>query len=57
MICNKCQQDKALSDFPNLPLVLKRNKFPKGYRILCHNCNLSKSFYGYCPHQGVKNAT
>lgn len=30
---------------------LKKNNFPKGYRILCHNCNLSKGFYGYCPHE------
>lgn len=22
-----------------------------GYRILCHNCNMSYAFYGYCPHQ------
>lgn len=22
----------------------------KEYRILCHNCNMSKGFYGYCPH-------
>lgn len=20
------------------------------YRVLCHNCNLSLGFYGYCPH-------
>lgn len=31
---------------------LKRNNFPKeGFRILCHNCNMSKAYYGYCPHQ------
>lgn len=27
-----------------------RNNFPAGYRILCHNCNLSLGLYGYCPH-------
>lgn len=21
------------------------------YRVLCHNCNMSLGFYGYCPHQ------
>jgi hypothetical protein len=31
---------------------LIKNNFPDGYRILCHNCNLSIGFYGYCPHQG-----
>ena len=30
---------------------LKRNGFPKGYRVLCHNCNQSIGFYNYCPHQ------
>ena len=24
--------------------------FPSGYRLLCHNCNLAISNYGYCPH-------
>ena len=30
---------------------LFRNNFPEGYRVLCHNCNMSIGFYGYCPHQ------
>ncbi|MFH1859805.1 MAG: hypothetical protein ABH870_02135 [bacterium] len=30
---------------------LKAQKFPLGYRVLCHNCNMSLGFYGYCPHQ------
>jgi len=30
---------------------LVRNGYPEGFRILCHNCNLSIGFYGYCPHQ------
>lgn len=34
-----------------LPLILKRQKFPKGYRVLCHNCNGSLGYYGYCPHK------
>lgn len=29
---------------------IKRNNFPDGFQILCHNCNLSFGFYGYCPH-------
>ena len=28
-----------------------RNKFPPGFRVLCHNCNMAIGFYGYCPHQ------
>ena len=22
----------------------------EGYRLLCHNCNTSLGFHGYCPH-------
>ena len=29
---------------------IKKNNFPKDLQVLCHNCNLSKAFYGYCPH-------
>jgi len=30
---------------------LKRNNFPSGYRLLCFNCNCSRGFFGYCPHE------
>lgn len=30
---------------------LRRNNFPKGFRVLCHNCNQSLGAYGYCPHE------
>jgi len=30
---------------------LKENNYPEGFRILCHNCNLAKGFYGRCPHE------
>lgn len=29
---------------------LKKNGWPEGFRILCHNCNSSIGYYGYCPH-------
>ena len=29
---------------------LRREGWPPGYQILCHNCNLSKGYYGLCPH-------
>lgn len=29
---------------------LVRNNFPDGFRVLCHNCNMSLGLYGYCPH-------
>lgn len=28
-----------------------RNNYPKEYRVLCHNCNQSLGYYGYCPHK------
>jgi hypothetical protein len=30
---------------------LKKNNYPSGLQILCHNCNMAKGFYGQCPHQ------
>lgn len=30
---------------------LKKNNYPKGFRVLCCNCNMSLGLYGYCPHQ------
>jgi hypothetical protein len=30
---------------------LRRNNYPTGFQVLCHNCNMAKAFYGVCPHQ------
>ena len=30
---------------------ITKNNFPKGFQILCHNCNMAKGFYGKCPHE------
>jgi hypothetical protein len=31
---------------------LKKQGYPSGYRVLCHNCNMAIAFYGgVCPHQ------
>ncbi len=30
---------------------LKQQGYPEGYRVLCHNCNMSWGFFGYCPHE------
>ena len=32
---------------------LKKENYPKdlGIRVLCHNCNASLGYYGYCPHR------
>lgn len=36
-------------------LWLKRNNFPVGFQVLCHNCNNAKGFYGRCPHLDRRN--
>lgn len=33
---------------------LVKNNYPKDFQILCHNCNMAKAFYGYCPHKQEK---
>jgi len=35
----------------NIYEYLRKNNYPKGFQVLCHNCNLAKGFYGKCPHQ------
>ena len=29
---------------------VKNHGFPKGFRVLCYNCNNSYGHYNYCPH-------
>ena len=32
---------------------LRKRNFPREhFRLLCHNCNSSIGYYGYCPHNG-----
>lgn len=33
--------------------LLRKNKYPTGYQVLCHNCNMAKGFYGKCPHNAL----
>ena len=35
----------------SLLVWLRNNNFPKGFQILCHNCNFAKGKLGKCPHQ------
>lgn len=30
---------------------LKQHDFPTGFQVLCHNCNMARGLYGYCPHE------
>lgn len=33
-----------------LVMWLRRNNYPEGFRVACHNCNASLGLYGFCPH-------
>ena len=33
---------------------LEKNDFPAIIRILCHNCNCARGYYGYCPHENER---
>lgn len=36
----------------NVYRAVESQGYPKDlYRILCHNCNSARGFYGYCPHE------
>ena len=32
---------------------IRRNKYPEGFQVLCHNCNMAKGLYGQCPHKST----
>lgn len=34
---------------------LRKNNYPRGFQILCANCNTAKQYYAGCPHQKGKN--
>ncbi len=35
----------------NIYSWLRKNNYPKGFQVLCYNCNNAKARYGKCPHQ------
>ena len=48
---NGTEHRKNVIGNQTVALWLKRNKYPQGFQVLCHNCNSAKGFYGFCPHQ------
>jgi 5-methylcytosine-specific restriction endonuclease McrA len=49
---NDGAEHRRRDKYGSLPVWLKQNAWPtEGYQVLCYNCNLSKGYYGYCPHQ------
>jgi len=47
----KHRETLNISEGHNFYRWLRKNKFPEGFRVLCHNCNASYGHYGYCPHK------
>lgn len=36
----------------NLHRWIERNNYPQdGLELSCHNCNMARGYYGYCPHE------
>ena len=44
------KDNKILGGLQTYRWVIKNN-FPDIFRILCHNCNSSHGYFGYCPHK------
>jgi hypothetical protein len=44
-------QKKLRAEGKLLYLELKKQGYPKGYQILCHNCNYKKHLRGKCSHK------
>ena len=50
-VYNDGKEDRKYRSCQQLLRYIIKNKYPVQYQILCHNCNLSKAFHGYCPHK------
>lgn len=48
---NGIKPDKKFRSGDNLYGWLIKNNFPKGFRVLCLNCNHHIGHYGWCPHE------
>lgn len=51
---NKHRRENNLKSGVAFTRWLKKNGFPEGFRVLCHNCNSAMGYYGYCPHEKEK---
>jgi hypothetical protein len=50
-IHGKGQQQRNSTGTKNLDRWARINGWPAIFRVLCHNCNLARGFYGHCPHE------
>ncbi|MEK6878606.1 MAG: hypothetical protein AABY22_03310 [Nanoarchaeota archaeon] len=44
------ERNQFKNSYTKFMLWIIKNNFPKGYQILCFNCNQAKGIYGKCPH-------
>lgn len=51
------EQRRSIRSSTDLCRWLIKNGFPEKFRILCHNCNQSRGWYGYCPHERERSAS
>jgi hypothetical protein len=47
----KNHRDNLIRSGTNMYAWLKREGFPPGFQVLCHNCNCALGYYGACPHR------
>lgn len=48
---NQHRKDIKCDGGVNFYKWLKRDLWPEGFRVLCHNCNMAIGIWGSCPHQ------
>jgi hypothetical protein len=36
---------------PKMLRWIRKNNYPPIFRVLCYNCNCTRGFLGYCPHE------
>lgn len=44
------RQHRRIMKASSIYAALKRDGYPEGFQVLCHNCNMAKGFYQTCPH-------
>lgn len=52
---NELKQKGELKKAGRMHDWLRKNNYPEGFRVLCHNCNQARGLYGYCPHKPDEN--
>ena len=52
----KPKKNKSEREKKSLYVWIKAHDFPKGFRVMCYNCNLGRRTMrrGICPHEALK---